>query len=97
MTGFWRTFVSGREKSVLNRLAQNPSYQEFYQKQKKSQSEVDRILMRLPEEDSRIIRFYYRGEIRRLRADITEMYIQGMRDCIKFLNLFGMIDPKWVR
>ena len=81
----FRGFVNSRIELSYRRLKEDPAYLELCDRQEESEDMVEELLHKLEKEERIIIRRHYEGESEREDEELTEAYIQGLRDCIKFL------------
>ena len=90
---FWKKFVKKRRMGTLDRLVQqDPTYRKISERQKERLAGVKEILCKLTEEDRKTIRFYNEQETLKLGIEFKAVYIQGLKDCLGILALFGMFD-----
>ncbi len=98
MTGTdWKPYqnlIMNRIEVGLQRLRNNPAYKERCYQQKTSGEAVDRLLLKLDEEERDAIRHHYEGETVKQNFELDETYLQGMRDCVHFLSCLGAFQQE---
>jgi len=94
MTNFWKQFIKDRKKSCRGRLLQTHHYRELHYLRKQSAEEVEKILLTLPDEHREVMRLHADRMIKMTGLELKEMYIQGLRDCLHILEMFGAFDVK---
>lgn len=88
-----KTLINMREEIAMNRLKNNLQYLEVYVQQEKTENIVKELFQRFERDERISIHRHYEGETRKHGFEIDEVYLQGLKDSIKFfafLGAFGM-------
>ena len=85
-------FISSRLEIALKRLDDSPAYMEQCRQQEKSGIAAEEMLQKLEKHERITVRRHYEGETARAGFELSEAYLQGLRDCVKisvFLEIFS--------
>lgn len=88
----FKTFINMREEIAMNRLKNNLQYLEVYAQQEKTENMVEELFQRFERDERISIHRHYEGETRKHGFEMDEVYLQGLRDSIKFLVFIGAFD-----
>ncbi len=88
----FKTFINMREEIAMNRLKNNFQYLEICAQQEITEKTVDELFQRFEKEERISIYSHYEGETRKNSFEIDEVYLQGLRDSMKFLAFLGVFN-----
>lgn len=88
----FKTFINMREEIAMDRLKNNLQYLELYVQQEKTENMVEELFQRFEREERIAIHRHYEGETRKHGFEVDEVYLQGLRDSIKFLAFLGIFN-----
>ena len=96
MSNFQRDFLEGLsntfiEESIENLREANPKYAKCYKEQRESGKRFDELKSKLSEADRKFIEKCENNNFIIRALEQSWLYLQGYRDCIKFLKLFKVI------
>lgn len=90
----YRGVINARLEIALKGLRKNPKYIERCHQQEKSGELVEELLHQLEKDDRITIRRHYEGEIAKECDELNEAYVQGLRDCMKFLMFLDVFHTE---
>ncbi len=96
MDSFENSFLGGIsnafiEESIENLTEANPEYNKSYKEQRELEKKLSELKSRLSETDKNFIEKYENNIFIIRAAEQSWLYLQGYRDCVKFLKLFKVI------
>lgn len=96
MSDFQRDFLEGLsnafiEESIENLRETNPKYEKCYKEQRESGKLFAELKSKLSETDREFIEKCENNNFIIRALEHSWLYLQGYRDCVKFLELFGVI------
>lgn len=96
MDNFEKDFLKGLsnafiEESIENLREVNQGYNKSYKEQRELENQLSKLKSRLSETDKNIIERYENSVFIIRDAEQSWLYLQGYRDCVKFLKLFKVI------
>lgn len=96
MDSFENSFLGGIsnafiEESIENLKEANPEYNKSYKEQKESGKRFDELKSRLSEADREFIEKCENNNFIIRALEQNWLYLQGYRDCVRFLKLFKVI------
>lgn len=96
MDNFEKDFLKGLsnafiEESIENLREVNQGYNKSYKEQRELENQLSKLKSRLSETDKNIIERYENGVFIIRALEQSWLYLQGYRDCVRFLKLFKVI------
>lgn len=96
MDSFENSFLGGIsnafiEESIENLTETNPEYEKCYKEQRESRKKFAELKSKLSEVDKAFIEKCENNNFIIRAAEQSWLYLQGYRDCVKFLKLFKVI------
>ena len=96
MNDFQRDFLEGLsnafiEESIENLKEANPKYEKCSKEQRECVKQFNELKSKLSEADRNFIEKCENNNFIIRALEQSWLYLQGYRDCVKFLELFGLI------
>lgn len=82
----YKTFITSRIEVSLQRLKDNPEYRDYCRQQTASGDIINELLHKLDKDDRITIQRHYEGLTTKENFELDSAYIQGLKDCFRFLS-----------
>jgi len=87
-----RDFIGERMALAMENAKQNPRYLKHISEQVESRKLADVVLGKMQKEDKLTIRRYCESEAAKMGFEMEEIYIQGLKDCVKLFSVLGVTE-----